>query len=414
MFVTMSRTLPAARLATFVFFTLCGFDLGMWIVHIPTVEHRVGVSHAVLGWLLLLLGGGAFAGMQVVGRLTDRFGARKIVPIGAIMTSAALVLPGLAVNAWTLGAALLIFGFCNGCLDVSMNVHAVQVERAFRRPIMSAFHAAFSIGGVFAALVGARTLAWGWAPAATLSGVAVAGFAATALATPILLRPEPAAVTPRATKTRRATPPYIWALAVLALMLMLSEGVANDWSTLEARDVLGTTPATAALAYGAFAAAMTVGRLLTDRVSARFGQVAIVRYGALLAATALTAVALSRWLPLTLIGWAIYGIGLSGCIPQLFSAAGHSDHNAAGVNVARVSGLGYLGMLAGPAIIGPLTHFFSLNHTFFLPVALCIAAGISAPILRRKTDTEEQSRREQPPRSAPAFDDPVCTPLGRP
>jgi MFS family permease len=179
---------------------------------------------------------------------------------------------------------------------------------------------------------------------------------------------------------------------------MHSEGVANDWSTLDARDVLGTTPATAALAYGAFAAAMTIGRLLTDRVSARYGPVAIVRYGAFLAAIALTAIALSTWVPLTLVGWAVYGIGLSGCIPQLFSAAGHADQNAAGVNVARVSGLGYLGMLAGPAIIGPLTHFFALNDAFFLPVALCALAGFTAHIVRPAAQTantaDSEGRRE--------------------
>jgi MFS family permease len=397
MFVPMIESLRAARVSTFAFFTLCGFELGMWIVHIPAVEHRVGVTHAVLGWLLLLLGTGALAGMQVIGRLTDRFGARTVVPVSALLTSAAVVLPGLAVNAWTLGAALLIFGFCNGCLDVSMNVHAVQVERAYRRPVMSAFHAAFSIGGVFAALLGARTLAWGWAPATTLAAVAILGCITTMIAATGLLRPERAITRETSAGTgtaRRAMPPHIWALAVLALMLMLSEGVANDWSTLEARDVLGTAPATAALTYGAFAAAMTVGRLLTDRVSARFGPVAIVRYGALLAAAALTAIALSSSVVLTLIGWAVYGIGLSGCIPQIFSAAGHADHTTAGVNVARVSGLGYLGMLAGPAIIGPLTHFIALNHAFLLPAVLCLAAAVAAPILKPKSAPESPVRSQ--------------------
>ena len=91
---------------------------------------------------------------------------------------------------------------------------------------------------------------------------------------------------------------------------------------------------------------------------------------------------MSPWIPLTLVGWAVYGIGLSGCIPQLFSAAGHADRDAAGVNVARVSGLGYLGMLAGPAIIGPLTRFVPLNDAFFLPVALCAIAGFTAHIVR--------------------------------
>ncbi|MEU7576442.1 MFS transporter [Streptomyces sp. NPDC041068] len=389
----MERTLRAGRLATFAYFALNGFLMGMWIVHIPAIEHQVGIGHAVLGWLLLLLGAGAFVGMQVVGPLTDRLGARAVVPAGAALCSAALVLPGLATNVWTLGAALLVLGLGNGCLDVSMNAHAVQVERGYRRPVMSAFHATFSIGGVLAALVGARTLSWGWSPAVTLGAVALLGAAAAGLSAPALLRPEPTARTPasrtkketsEASPSRRGTPRQIWILAALALMLMLCEGVANDWSVLHLRDALGAPAATAALAYGAFAAAMTVGRLLADRVAARFGPVAVLRHGATVAALGLTVAALSPWVPPALFGWTVFGAGLSGCIPQLFSAAGHADQDAAGANVSRVAGLGYLGMLAGPAVIGPLTHFMPLNLTFFLPVAFCAVAACTAGILRPK------------------------------
>jgi MFS family permease len=388
MFGGVTRPLRAGRLATFAYFALNGFVMGIWVVHIPTVEHRTGISHAVLGWLLLLLGAGAFAGMQLVGPLTDRFGARRVVPLSAALCSAALVLPALAVNAWTLGAALLVFGIGNGSLDVSMNTHAVQVEAGYQRPIMSAFHAVYSIGGVFASLVGARTLGWGWTTTATLTAVSLFALAATAVAAPALL-PRPVASgpperSPAKAITRRTTPPHIWALAALALMLMLSEGVASDWSVLAMRDVLDAPAATAALAYGAFAAAMATGRFLTDRVAARFGPVAIVRYGAALAALALTTIAFSPSIPLTIAGWVLFGLGLSGTVPQLFSAAGHADPGAAGANVSRVAGLGYLGMLAGPAIIGPLTRLTPLNYTFFLPVAFCVVAALAAHILRSK------------------------------
>jgi MFS family permease len=219
---------------------------------------------------------------------------------------------------------------------------------------------------------------------ATLVGVSVLGLAVTLSASPSLLRPEPAsrpdaAVQPR---TKRRMSPRIWAMAALAFMLMLCEGVANDWSVLDLRTVLDAPAATAALAYGAFATAMTIGRLLADRVVARFGPVALVRYGAALGAVGLAMVAISPWIPLVLIGWAVAGIGLSGCVAQLFSAAGHADEAAAGVNISRVAGLGYVGMLAGPAVIGPLTHFIPLNLTFFLPAALCIAAAGAARVLR--------------------------------
>ncbi|PKT69342.1 MFS transporter, partial [Streptomyces populi] len=99
MFVTvdgMERSLRAARVATYVYFVLCGTLMGAWVVHIPAAEERVGVSHATLGGLLVLLGLGAFAGMQVAGPLTDRFGARVVVPVGGVLCGAALILPALA------------------------------------------------------------------------------------------------------------------------------------------------------------------------------------------------------------------------------------------------------------------------------------------------------------------------------
>jgi MFS family permease len=398
MFVLVSQTLRTARVATFLSFALNGFLIGTWVVHIPAIEHRTGVSHATLGWLLLLLGAGAFLGMQVCGPLTDRYGARLIVPVSGVLLSVALVPTALSANGWALGAALLVFGFCNGCLDVSMNAHAVQVEAGYRRPVMSAFHAMWSIGGVLASLLAARTLSWGWSPVTTMSAVGVAGLiVAAASARGLLPRAEHDSEQARTTSGRRTVPLRIWILAALALMLMLSEGVAADWSALAMRDVLGAAPATAALAYGAFATAMTVGRLLIDRVAARFGAVAVLRWGAALAALAMALVVWSPSIPVAVAGWTLFGAGLAGTVPQLFSAAGHADPAAAATNVSRVAGLGYLGMLAGPAIIGVLTHVAALNRTFVLPLLFCLLAALAANMLR----TRHHPTPTPPPNSAP-------------
>lgn len=208
----MERSLRAARAATFVYFVLDGTLMGLWLVQIPAVEKRVGISHATLGSLLVLLGLGAFVGMQVAGRLADRLGPRIVVPVAGVLCAASLVLPGLAREPWALAGALLVFGFGNGCLDVSMNAHAVHVERAYRRPILSAFHATFSIGGVIAALIGARTTSAGVSPAATLGVAAAVGVVIALLPARLLLGNEthspgcgaPAPDSPPPPCTRRA------------------------------------------------------------------------------------------------------------------------------------------------------------------------------------------------------------------
>ncbi|MBR7833381.1 MFS transporter [Actinospica durhamensis] len=401
----MERSLRAARVATFVYFVLDGTLMGMWLVQIPTVEKRVGISHATLGSLLVLLGLGAFLGMQVAGRLADRLGTRVVVPAAGVLCGAALVLPGLAREPWALAGALLVFGFGNGCLDVSMNAHAVHVEKAYDRPIMSAFHATFSVGGVIAALVGARATSAGMSPAATLGAAGAVGVVIALIPARSLLTTGPTASAAESapiesaepTAKRRTSARRIWILAALALMCMLCEGVANDWSALEAKNILGAPAATAAFAYGTYAASMTIGRLLADRVSRRFGSAAVLRYGAATGAVGLTAVAFSPWLGMTLAGWAVFGLGLSGCVPQLFSAAGHADPAAAGANVSRVAGLGYLGMLAGPALIGWMTRLTGLNHTFLLPALLLVVAAVTAGILRPGAE------RASEPESEPAL-----------
>jgi MFS family permease len=392
MVIGMERSLRSARIATFTYFILCGTLMGTWVVHIPAIEQQVGISHATLGGLLVLLGLGAFAGMQVAGRLTDRLGSRVVVPAAGALCGATLALPGLAREPWTLAAALLVFGFFNGCLDVSMNAHAVHVEKAYARPVMSAFHAAYSVGGVLAAVIAAGTSGIGMSSAGALAVIGAGGILVALGSFNLLLHtgPDPVATPHISSKRRRRAGHQIWILAALALMIMLCEGAANDWSALHLKDVLGAPASLAAFAYGTFAAAMTLGRLLADRVSARFGAMAVLRYGAALAAVGITVVALCPWIWAAFAGWALFGMGLSGCVPQLFSAAGHADPAAAGTNVSRVAGLGYVGMLAGPAVIGWMTHIMALNHAFLLLTAMCIAAAATAGILRAAPERESE------------------------
>lgn len=372
----------AARIATWVYFGVNGFAIGLWVVHIPNIEHATGITHSTLGLLLLVLGGAAFLGMQVAGPLADRVGQRRLVPASGVLLGLSLFGPGLTHSWWSLGLTLMVLGFANGSLDVGMNAHAVVVERAYPRPIMAAFHAMWSIGGAIAALIGAMTLRADVPTEATLGACGVLLVVVSLAASRFLIEAD---VPEEHEELPSSKPPakLVWALGGLAFGLMLAEGVANDWAALQFRDVLGTSTSTAAYAYGAFAVAMTIGRFATDRVAAVIGAMAIVRYGAALAAVGLTIVIVSPWVAVGLVGWALFGLGLAGGVPQLFTAAGNLDPRASGALMARVVGLGYVGLLAGPALIGGLAHWMPLNVAFVLPVVLCVVTVIGAPVLRK-------------------------------
>lgn len=389
---TVDRPIRIARVAVFAAFALNGFLLAMWVVHIPAITDRTGIAHSTLGMFILALAGAGIVGMRIAGPLADRFGSRVMVGGGAAIVALAAVGPGLATGPVTLAIALACFGFGNGALDVSMNTQAVHVERAYGRPIMSAFHALFSGGGFLGSLLGAAAQRAGWDIRLTLALAAAACLVLTALLVPRLLPggserselpPLDAAVRTEPSRAVAAGTRKVLALAVIAFILLLTEGVAADWSALQVRDRLDTDESTAALAFAAFSFTMTAGRFTADWVSGAFGRVAVVRYGCLLAALGLAIIMVSPVVPLTLFGWALCGLGLSGGIPQIFTAAGNLGSDKAATDMSRVISLGYLGLLAGPAIIGWLTALVPLTLALGAPLIAVLAcayyAGVVAP-----------------------------------
>lgn len=359
-------------------FALNGFLLGMWIVNIPTIKDRTGVDQADLGLMLLVLGGMAWIGMQLSGPAVDRFGSRPVAILATIALAATLPGPGFATSGGQLVAALAVVGFFNGFIDVAQNAQAVVVEREYRRPIMSAFHAFYSLGALLASILGGGLIALGVDVRTTLVVAAVIGVAAAAGVRPFLI-PAPAPVEDAPAKGRAPWTSKVLLLGLLAFSLLLAEGVAYDWSTIHLRDSLGSSETIAAVAYGAFSAAMTIVRLLADRVVAAWGPAVYVSRAALVGALGLLGAALAPDAGLAIVAWAVFGVGLAGCVPQFFSAAGNVDPAASGTYLARVTSMGYVGLLAGPSVIGLLTHWIPLTTAFALPIVGCLAAGLLAP-----------------------------------
>ncbi|MFT4164849.1 MAG: MFS transporter [Microlunatus sp.] len=401
--------LRQARLGVFGTFFVAGFGLAAWLVNIPPVQEKTQISHATLGILLLLLGLGGVVGMQISGFVINRLGSKIVCFAALAVFVLAVNLPVHASGAVTLGIALFVFGLGNGSLDVAMNDQAVIVEREYGRPIMSAFHAFWSIGGAVGALFGAAMqglrLGLGTSVLAAAAVTAILGVAAIGRMLPrasvdASTASDASADSAPATSAARPQPAIrgrVIAFGVLAFLLMMAEGVANDWAPLHAVDHLQQPNATAALAYATFAVAMTVGRLTVDRIAHRFGPAFVVRYGSTAAAVGITVVMISPVFALTLVGWAIFGIGLAGDVPQLFTAAGNISSTGQSIILSRVVGAGYVGQLAGPALIGILAGWVGLNLAFVLPLLVCVIAIVVAPVVTPRPDAVSVEDAEQQP-----------------
>jgi predicted MFS family arabinose efflux permease len=367
----LKRLAPRAspRLATQTAFVVAGFISGCWAPLVPLAKARLGVDHAQLGVLLLGFGIGSLVGVSLAGAATIRFAARPVI-IGAGLGFCAL-LPALTLSATplALGAALFGFGACLGALDVAMNAHGVQVEAAESRPMMSGFHALYSLGACGGA--GWITLALGSSapPLAATGLAAVGGGVAMAVASSGLLRTGPRASLRTGFSRPTATVAIIAALAGISFLV---EGAVYDWGALLVLARRVAPPPSAGLGYILFSIAMTLGRLLGDGLVARLGPRALLRWSGCVATLGVAIVLASPRAGLALSGFVLIGLGAANIVPVLFSAAGRQRSMAPALAVAIATSTGYAGLLAGPPLIGFTAEALGLPAAFWLLAALLI------------------------------------------
>jgi hypothetical protein len=245
---------------------------------------------------------------------------------------------------------------------------------------MSSFHAAFSVGGLGGAALGAlmATRSTPWLSALSLVGLI--NLAITALCWRRLRDEEAAAsasLTPAFAWPDRAA---LWLCGCVALGLLL-EGAVGDWSGVYLVDNLAAPPSLAAAGYAAFSVAMIAGRLSGDFFVGKFGQAAIVRYGGIISALGIVVALLAPYPQISAIGFGLVGIGVSNIVPIVFSAAARAGSSPA-TGVAMAASAGYSGLLLGPVIIGALATLFGLTASLWLLVACSGAIALTANAMR--------------------------------
>ncbi len=366
----IERDLWMARLAVLAVFFLNGFGFAGWVVRIPAVQEKLGLGEGLLGVALLGAAVGSLVAMPLAGWMVSRVGSRPVVGVTAFSWPVALVALALAPSLLFLVLSLVFAGMAVGSLDVSMNAQAVAVEKEYRRPIMSSFHAAFSFGGLLGAVVGGLAASARIGVLPHFVAVAVLTVAATVVAYRALL--------PASADARQGDdgPAFVWptralmGLGIIAFCVLLGEGAMADWSAVYLNDTLETGPGFAAAGYAAFSLAMAVGRLTGDRLMERIGAVRIVRAGAAVSAAGLGVSLFAAEPVFALAGFAAAGTGFSIIFPAALSAAGHSDEMAAGPALAAVSSAGYFGFLVGPPSIGFVAELVGLGTALYIVVAL--------------------------------------------
>jgi MFS family permease len=371
--------MTGARLAVSTLFFVNGAVLASWVAHIPTVKARLTSGDGQLGLVLLAMAGGAVVALPTAGWLVSRLGSRIVSSASAMALCLTMPLAVLSPSLPVLVVVLVLLGASNGLLDVSMNTQAALVEQRMGRPIMSSFHALFSLGGVAGALLAGGALFLGFGVRAHVGAAGLAALGAVAMALPRLLATSAPSRVSNPTLARPTR--SLVMLGVLTLLGLLAEGAMGDWSAVYLHDTIGTSPAVAAMGFAAFSLAMAGGRVSGDAVVVRFGARRVLRWSGAIAAAGLAS-ALVLGGPITgVAGCTLVGLGIANIIPVLFSAAARVPGIDAGRALSAVATTGYLGFLAGPPLIGWIAELLGLTLGLTVVCAACAFVAVQAGAL---------------------------------
>ena len=359
-----------------VLFLVHGLVVSSWISRIPAVQTHLQLSNGVLGLTLLSSAVGAVLTIPAVGYFVSRFGSKRVCTLSSISFCLAVVLPGLAFNAFTLAIALFIFGALAAAMDVSMNAQGVEVEKGLRRPTMSRFHGMFSLGAMAGAAVGGAVAARGAAVATHFAFSSVVNLLAILLVAPLLFRDASGAVEREHRLPFNKIPKVLLALSAIGFCILLAEGAMADWTAVYLRQILGAGPGLAAAGYSVFSGAMAGFRFLGDFITERFGPLRTVRGGCLVAAAGLVYALAAPSPEWSLPGFAATGAGLSVIIPLVFGSGGKVPSVSPGPGIATVTGIGYIGFIVGPPSIGFASQIVTLRYALGIVVVCCLVAAL--------------------------------------
>jgi len=162
----------------------------------------------------------------------------------------------------------------------------------------------------------------------------------------------------------------VWLLASLACITFLAEGAVLDWGALFIAGAGLVSVAHSGVGYILFSIAMTLGRLSGDAVARHIPDASILFYGSLVAIAGFVVLILAPWIPISLLGFMIIGLGASNIVPVLFRQGGAQRVMPIGLAVASITTAGYAGVLLGPAAIGLIAKNAGL------PAGLWTVAGL--------------------------------------
>jgi hypothetical protein len=372
-----ARRLTAARnRVALAFFVLGGLG-ATWASRLPLIQQQDHLSTQRLSVALLALPVGVITGTRCSAILTRHLSGALQIRLGIIGASCGLVALGAARSFAMLIALLFLLGICMGIWDVAMNTQAVVVQRGYGRSVLSGLHGSYSVGLIVGGLLGAVAAHAELAPTAHFA-IAGCAFSCAALFGMRRLPTEGTAsqggvvedsgdVRPAGSKTVA-----IVAIGLIAFCSFFAEGGVDNWSAVFLHQARGASLGLAPLGASLCGVGMAVARFRGDAVIARAGPWRTLISASVVACVGMTIAATVPQLAVSLLGFALFGVGVAALAPVAFTLAGEVGGAQPSWAIARVAGFGYAGVLTSPAAIGQIAGRVGFVAAYLLSASLLL------------------------------------------
>lgn len=374
-----------ARYALMTMYFFAGFTFATLFSRMPALKIIYDFNFTGLGLMELSMSIGGLLIMPVCSNLANRYGSKNLTAMGFIVATLFALIP-IMPSKYLLFPVCMAYGMFVSLFDIAINGNSILVEKAYKRSILSKFHAIYYVGTLTGALVAILFLTFNIPTWAHFSTVSACIFIELTLLRRFMIRERPKKNTTDK-KFRLLFPKGILLLiAFFALFSRVIEGVVSTWSTTYMNEVITLPQNLAPVGLAVYASFMAIGRFMGDIVRSRYTETLI-----LVVCSVITIIGLGMFASAASFGDAAFGIsvvalfitglGMSCVVPIIYSQAGSQPDVTPGAGIAMVNTISGTGFLFGPFMIANIADAFGLRVSFIYVWTLSIAMGILATTL---------------------------------
>ncbi|MER5729577.1 MFS transporter [Streptomyces sp. NPDC002138] len=357
-------------------FFVQGVTFALLVTRILAIQHQYGISDGLLPAFLAAVPVLAGVSSVVTEHLVKRVAPSTVLRWAQPLVLLALLGAGAGTRMWHIALALGAFGLAVGALDASMNMLGVSLQRAYGRSIMLGFHASYSLGGIVGASAAWACVHWhlslfeSYLPAVVILLPLALAASRYYVDTPAAGAGGEQGEAPSGWPTSGGR--LLLPLCLVMAFAYIGDSTVSNWGAKYLKDVLGSSEQLSTVPYNVYMVTTLLGRAVGDLGVRRFGAVAVVRAGTLVAAAGFAVVAAAPGAWVGMLGFTLLGIGLCVIVPQTFAAAGRLFPESSDTAIARLNIFNYVGFLVGAPLVGALGDTWSYRGAMLVPMALVL------------------------------------------